>query len=119
MRSPPFQRYPGERESPVFRASLQLVLELGRRPGGDAGQVPLVQKGPGFFDREAEALDEDACGVEGLIVTALARDCRRNLGQIGGRAAQPVVMAFPRYGAGRASRDVLRAHARRGFGPVA
>ena len=46
----------------------------------------MVQQGPGFVDRQVEALDEDASGVEGSIVTALAGDRRRDLGQIGGRA---------------------------------
>ena len=42
-----------------------------------------MQERPGFVDRQVEALDEDARGVERSIVAALAGDGRRNLGQIG------------------------------------
>ena len=38
-----------------------------------------MQEGPGFVDREVEALDEDARCVESSVVAALACDCRRNL----------------------------------------
>ena len=71
---------------------MQLVLELGRRPGGDTAEVPLVQERPGLVDRQVEALDENASGVERSIVTALAGDGRRDLGQVGRRPGQPLVM---------------------------
>jgi hypothetical protein len=72
---------------------LQFVEKLCGRPGGDTSEVPLVQEGPGLVDCQIEALDEDARGVKGLIVAALARDGGRDLGEVSGRSSRPVVMA--------------------------
>ena len=52
-----------------------------------------MQQRPGLVDRQVEALDENAGGMERSIVTALAGDGRRDLGQVGRRPGQPVVSA--------------------------
>jgi len=50
-----------------------------------------VQERPGIVDRQVEALNEHASGVEGSIVTALAGDGGRDLGQVGCRSGKPFV----------------------------
>ena len=39
----------------------------------------MMEERPGLVDRQVEALDEHASGMERSIVTALAGDGRRNL----------------------------------------
>src|SRR5262249_38258644 len=61
----------------------ELVEQLPLRPGRLAGLVPLLEERQGVLDGQAEAQDQPAGCLEGLVVAALAGHGRRDLAQVG------------------------------------
>jgi len=68
----------------------KLMFELGWRPGGVAGQVPLLQQRPSFVESEVEPLDQYTGGVKGPIVAALAGNRWGDPGEVRSRSGEPV-----------------------------
>ena len=73
-----------------------------------------MEKRPGLVDRQIEALNENARGMERSIVTALAGDGWRDFGKVSRRAGQPLVVAARGCGYGRNDGGRVRSTARRG-----
>jgi len=82
---------------------MRLVTAIGRGSH-------LAHAGAGILEGLSETLDQDACGVESSVMSALAGDGGGNPGQVGGNPALVAGQQFPACGFGPENTLVLISH---------